>query len=119
MDDPCCLSTPWENSLKSFENVFATLQAARPNLETPKLAFSAKSVAYLGHVISAEGVAVGKYRIKPIQELPTPTCIKYLRSVSGVTNVVCCFVTNCAEVTEPLVDLTSKEFATLSRFKKV
>ena len=118
MDDLCVLSTTWENHLKSLESIFAALQAAGLTLKPSKLAFGPKSVAYSGHVISAEGVAVGEDRIKAIQELRTPTCIKDLRSVLGVMDFVRRFVPNCAEVTAPLVDLTRKEFATRSRFKK-
>ena len=89
-----------------------------PHNKAVQLAFGPKSVVYLGHEISAEGVAVGEDRIKSIQELPTPTCIKDLRSVLGVMNFVRRFVPNYAEITAPLVDLTRKDFATRPRFKK-
>ena len=109
MDHLCVLSTTLENHLKSLESMFAALQAAGLTLKPSKLAFGPKSVAYLGHVISAEGSAVEKDRIDAIQELPTPTCIKDLRSVLGVMNFVRRFVPNFADVTAPLVDLTRKE----------
>ena len=96
MDDLCVLSATWENHLRSLESMFVALQAAGLTLKPSKLAFGPKSVVYLGHVISAEGVAVGKDRIKAIQELPTPTCIKDLRSVLGVMNFVRRFVPNFA-----------------------
>ena len=118
MDDFFDLSTTWEDHLKPLEGMFAALQAAGLTLKPSKLVFGPKSVACLGHVISAEGVAVGKDRIKAIQELPTPTCIKDLRSVLGVMNFACRFVPNFVEATAPLVDLTRKEFATRSRLKK-
>ena len=56
--------------------MFAALQAAGLTLNTSKLAFDPKWVAYLCHVISAEGVVIGKDRMKAIQEIPTSTCIK-------------------------------------------
>ena len=77
--------------------MFAALQAAGLILKPSKLAFGLKSVAYSGHVIPAERVAVGKDRIKAIQELPTPTCIKDLRSVLGMMNFVRRFVPNFAK----------------------
>ena len=120
MDDLCVLFATWENLLKSLETMFAALQAAGLTLKPSKLAFGPINnyVAYLGHVISAEGVAVGKDRIKAIQKLPTATCIKDLCSVLGVMNFARRFVPNFAEVTAPLADLTREEFATRSRFKK-
>ena len=117
MDDLCVSPATWETNFKSFQSRFAALQAAGLTLK-PSKAFGPKSVASLGKVISAEGVAVGEDRIKAIQELPTPTCIKDLRSVVGVMIFVRRFVPNFAQVTAPLVDLTRKEFATRSRFKK-
>ena len=72
MDDPCVLSTTWENNLKSLESMFAALQAAGITLKPSKLAFGPKLVAYLGRAISAEGVAVGKYRIKVISRATYP-----------------------------------------------
>ena len=94
------------------------MQTAGLTLKPSKLAFGRKSVVYLGHVISAEGVAVGEDHIKAIQELPTPTFIKDLRFVLGVMNFVPQFVPNYAEITAPLVDLARKHFATRPRFKK-
>ena len=117
MDDLCVLSATWENHLKSLESMFVALQTAGLTLKPSKLAFGPKSVAYLGHAFWAEGVAVGEDRIKVIQELPNPTCIKDLRSVLGVMNFVRLFVPNYAEITAPLADLTRKDFATRPRFK--
>ena len=102
MDDLCVLSATWESHLKSLESMFAALQAADLTLKPSKPAFGPKSVEYLGHVISAEGVALGKDRIKAIQELPTPTSIKAikdLRPILGVMNFVRRFVPNFAEAT--------------------
>ena len=98
--------------------MFAALQAAGLTVKPSKLAFDPKSVAYSDHVIPAGGVAVGKDRIKAIQELPTPTCIKVLRSVLRVLNFVRCFVPDIAKVAAQLVDLNHKMFATRSRFKE-
>ena len=40
------------------------------------MSFGPKSVTYLGHVFSAEGVSVGTERIQAIKNLKTPTSIK-------------------------------------------
>ena len=118
MDDFCVLSATFEKHLKSLESMFVALQTAGLTLKPSKVSFGPKSIEYLGHIISADGISVGDDRIKAIQELPTPTSIKTLRSVLGVVNFVRRFIPDYAEVTMPLVDLTRKEFATKSRFKK-
>ena len=103
--------------LKYLESMFVASQGAGLTLKPSNLSFGPKSVVSLGHVISAEGVAVENDRIKAIQELQTPTCIKDLRSVVGVIHFVRRFVPNFVEATAPLVDLTRMEFATRSRLK--
>ena len=101
-----------------FAREYVAFQAAGLTLKTSKLVFGPKSVVYLGHAISDEGVAVGEDRIKALQELLTPTCIEDLRSVLGVMNFVRRFVPNYAEITARLVDHARKDFATRPRFKK-
>ena len=66
-----------------MESAFVALQAAGLTLKPSKVAVGRKSVVYLGHDVFAEQVAVGQDRIKAIQELPTPTCIKGLSERSG------------------------------------
>ena len=118
MDDLCVLSATWESHIKSLESLFAALQEAGLTLKPSKMSFGPKSVTYLGHVISAEGVSVGTERIQAIKNLKTPTSIKELRSVLGVLNFVRRFVPNFAEVTAPLVALTRKGHETTSKFRK-
>ena len=118
MDDLCVLSATWESHIKSLESLFAALQEATLALKPSKMSFGPKSVTYLGHVISAEGVSVGTERIQAIKNLKTPTSIKELRSVLGVLNFVRRFVLNFAEVTAPLVVLTRKGHETTSKFRE-
>lgn len=50
-----------------------------------KCAFAQQSVAYLGHVVSAEGVATDKSKIETIANWPRPLNLKDLRGILGVT----------------------------------
>ena len=104
--------------INSLENLFAALQAAGLTLKPSMMSFGPKSVTYLGHVISAEGVSVGTDRIQAIQKLKTPKSLKELRSILGVLNFVRRFVPNFADVTAPLVALTRKGHDTASKFRK-
>ena len=78
------------------------------------MSFGPNSVTYLGHGISAEGVSVGTDHIQAMQKLKTPKSLKELRSILGVMKFVRRFVPNFAEVTAPLVALTSKGHDTAS-----
>lgn len=118
MDDIIVLNSTFETHLASLEQLFAALQAAGLTLKPSKVQFGQKEIEYLGHVISAKGISVSTDRIQAITQLPTPTCIKDLRSVLGMVNFVRRFIKDYAEITAPLVLLTGKDFVLKSRFKK-
>lgn len=84
MDDLYILSSTWESHLKSLDNMSIVLQSADLTLKPPRVVFGPKTVYYLGHVISVEGIPVDVDRTRARQELPTPTSIKELRSVFRV-----------------------------------
>ena len=76
MDDLCVLSTTWENHLESLEIMFAALQAAGLTLKPSKLAFSPRSVAYLGHVFLLKGLQLGKIVSKLFKSYLLPPASK-------------------------------------------
>ena len=88
MDDVIACSATWEAHLKLLEDMFRALQTAGLTLKPDKIHFGPKEVQYLGHVLSADGIRMGKDRIKAIIDLKTPTTIKELRSVLGTVNFV-------------------------------
>lgn len=118
-EDFCVLSATFDNHLKSLEMImFVDLQAAGLTLKPSNIVFGPKSIENLGHAIHAESMTVGEDRMKAIQELPTPTFIKDLRSVLGVVNLGRRLIPDYAEVTMPLVELFREEYTTKSRSNK-
>lgn len=51
-----------------------------------KCKFFKKSVAYLGHEISAEGVRPNKEKVKAIQDAPRPENVTQVKSYLGLIN---------------------------------
>ena len=86
-------------------------------LQTSKIDFGPKEVQYLGHVLSADGIHMGKDRIKAIIDLKTPTTIKELRSVLGTANFVRKFIQNLAPIIEHLVALARESVANLQTLR--
>ena len=41
----------------------------------------------LGHIVSKDGIEVDKAKFEPIFNLPTPKCVRDIRSFLGVTPV--------------------------------
>ena len=109
MDDLICCSSTWEGHMTLLENTFQALQAAGLTLKPTKVQFGPKEVKYLGHILSSDGIRIGRDRIKAIVDLPAPKNIKQLRSVLGMVNYVRKYLPDLAAITAPMVELTKKE----------
>lgn len=85
LDDILIYSTSWEDHLLHIEAVFQLLAKDGWKVKPSKCTFAQHSIAYLGHVISADGVATDPDKISAIREWPTPTSVKELRSFFGTS----------------------------------
>ena len=65
-----------------------------------------RQVTFLGHDVSANGLAPYSSKVAAIEALPEPTNIKELRSFLGVTSYFRRYVLDYATLAEPLVKLT-------------
>jgi hypothetical protein len=86
-DDILIYSSAWLEHLRHVRLVFEQLQAHKLYLKKSKCFFSARSVAYLGHVISADGVAMDgeKCRLCSPGRHPPPFGQSVLSSVLRAT----------------------------------
>lgn len=64
--------------------VFALLRKHKLYAKLSKCKFAVRSLTFLGHVISAEGVSVDPRKIRVVQVWPVPTNLKQLRSFMGM-----------------------------------
>ena len=69
--------------LERLEAVFQKLEKAGLKLKTSKCELFRQHIAYLGHVISTEGVATDEVKIDAIKNWPTPTNITEVHSFLG------------------------------------
>ena len=86
----------------NLEEVLSRLQAHGVRLKREKCRFFQKSVEYLGHHISADGVHTTKGKVEAIQEAPAPKNVQELRSFLGLLNYYARFIPNLASLLQPL-----------------
>ena len=75
LDDIVIFSKHLASHLKRFEVVFRKLEKAGLKLKPSKCKLFQRQLAYLGHVISAKGVATDEGKIKVIRDWPIPTTV--------------------------------------------
>ena len=67
-----------------------------------------RSIDFLGHVVSADGIATDKRKIKALQEWPVPKSVSDVRSFLGLANYYRRFVEKFAHRAAPLTSLMGK-----------
>ena len=73
------------------------------------MSYSWRQLAYLGHVISAKGVATDEGKVEAIKNWPTPTNVTEVQSFLGFTGYYHRFIPKFMQVAHPLHELTSGE----------
>ena len=111
LDDIIIHSRTPEEHLIRLEGIFQGLRAAGLKLKPSKCAFFRDRIAYLGHIVSKEGIEVDPSKITAIQKWPKPKTVTDVRSFLGFMNYYRKFMHQYAQISKPLNDLTSGENA--------
>jgi hypothetical protein len=67
-DDILIYNTSWADHLRHLRAVLDTMRQHRLFVKRSKCSFGVDSVTYLGHVISAEGVATDPAKVRAIHD---------------------------------------------------
>ncbi|WVZ69639.1 hypothetical protein U9M48_018398 [Paspalum notatum var. saurae] len=108
-DDILIYSRTWADHLRHIRAVFDVLQQHRLFLKRAKCAFTASSVAYLGHVVSAAGVAMDPTKVQAVRDWLQLRSARAVRGFLGLTGYYRKFVHNYRTIAAPLTALLRKE----------
>ena len=105
LDDIIIFSSTFEEHLERLEAVFSRLQLHNLKLKASKCDFLRSRVAYLGHIVSEEGIQTDPEKTAAIENWPVPKSIKDVRSFLGFTGYYRRFIKDYASIARPLNDL--------------
>lgn len=77
-DDILVFGASWSEHLQHVKLVFEALRSHNLALKCSKCSFGASSVTYLGHVVSAGGVAMDSSKVEAVASWPRPKTVKAL-----------------------------------------
>lgn len=108
-DDILIYSSSWTAHLQHMKQVFQLLRDHELALKRSKCSFAAQSVAYLGHVISSQGVAMDPSKIAVVESWPRHRSLRPLRGFLGLTGYYRKFIAGYGVAAAPLTALLKRE----------
>ena len=108
-DDILVYSRSWMDHLQHLRQVLRILSDNQLYVKLSKCQFGVLTVGYLGHLISAEGVAVDPAKIQAVQNWPIPATPKDVRGFLGLAGYYRKFMRGFGVIAAPLNQLLSKE----------
>nr|XP_051212601.1 uncharacterized protein LOC127330429 [Lolium perenne] len=108
-NDILIYSASWAEHLQHIAIVFNELRAHRLHLKRSNCSFAMTSVAYLGHVISADGVAMDADKVAAVAAWPTPHSPRALRRFLGLAGYYQKFIREFGLIASPLTCLLRRD----------
>ncbi|XP_069148139.1 uncharacterized protein [Solanum lycopersicum] len=97
-----------EEHASHFIVVLQTLKDHQLFAKFSKCEFWLQSIAFLGHIVSSEGIHIDSQKIKAVKQWPRTTSATYIRSFLGLAGYYRRFVEGFTSIASPLTRLTQK-----------
>jgi hypothetical protein len=101
-DDILIYSSTFEEHIEHLKIVLQLLAQDNWSVKMSKCKFAQQQISYLGHVISAAGIATDPAKVEAIASWPQPANVKELRSFLGLAGYYKKFVKHFAIISKPL-----------------
>lgn len=108
MDDIIVFSTSLKEHLDNLRKIFETLRKYNMKIQLDKSEFLHKEVAFLGHIVTRDGVKPNPDKLEIIRKWPLPTNEKELRGFLGILGYYRKFIRDFAEIAKPLTQALRK-----------
>ena len=107
MDDFSIYGDTYESCLEHLERVLERCKESHLVLNWEKCHFMVTQGIFLRHIVSSKGIEVNKAKIKLIQHLLIPKCVKDVRSFLGHAGFYRHFIKGFNAISRPLCHLLS------------
>jgi hypothetical protein len=104
LDDILVASKNHQEHVEHLREVFQRLQANGLVLNQKKCLFAVSALDFLGHRVSAEGIAPLSNRVAAVKNFPQPKTVKQLQSFLGMINFYRRFIPGPAKISRQLAD---------------
>ena len=108
LDDVIIFASSPEEHLDRLERVFQRLRGANLKLKPSKCQLLRRTVSFLGHIVTPEGVAMDPAKIQDVVDWPVPQRLRDVRAFVGLCAYYRRFVRDFSTVAAPLFALTKK-----------
>ena len=109
MDDFSVFGDSFENCLENSRKVLERCQERNLVLNWEKCHFMVTQGIVLGHIVSKDGIEVDKAKVELISNLPTPKCVRDIRSFLGHAGFYRRFIKDFSAIARPLCTLLAKD----------
>ena len=106
LDDICIYSKTPEEHLQHLEQVLSALRKHNLLAQASKCEFGLRSIDFLGHIVSADGIKVDPAKVKAVMDWPIPTSKHDVLSFKGLAGFYRRFIKDFSKIAAPLSALT-------------
>jgi hypothetical protein len=109
IDDILIYSKSEEEHAQHLRVILQRLRDHQLYAKFNKCAFWLREVSFLGHVISAEGIAVDPSKVQEVLDCKSPKSVMQIRSFLGLAGYYRRFIPNFSKIAKPMTQLLEKK----------